>query len=191
MRAAIVHLIGPPAAGKLTIGRALADQAETVGRRVVVLDNHHTNNVIFSVMEVDGIRALPDAVWDHILQVRAAVLAAIEELSPPEWSFVFTNVLAEHDPLDHQLVQDLQTLATTTDRRFVPVHLTCDPDELARRATNPDRRERMKWVDAAAISAFAANVTMLRVPSADAVDIDTTTRPPAESAALILEHLLG
>jgi chloramphenicol 3-O-phosphotransferase len=191
MRSAIVHLIGPPASGKLTIARALVEQAGAAHRKVVVLDNHHTNNVIFSVMDVDGVRSLPHAVWGHIMQVRATLLAAIEELSPPDWSFVFTNVLAEHDPLDHQMVADLSNLAAATDRRFVPVHLRCDPAELARRAANPDRRERMKWVDAEAIATFATDVTMLRVDSDDALDLDTTSRPPTESAALLLDHLLG
>jgi hypothetical protein len=189
MRPAIIHLIGPPAAGKLTVSRALADHASDAGHRVVVLDNHHTNNVIFSVMEVDGIRPLPPVVWDRIGEVRESMLKAIEELSPPDWSFVFTNVLVDGEPVDHVWVNRLQMLAATTERRFVPVHLSCDADELARRAANDDRRARMKWVDAEAIATFASDVVMLRVASDDAIDLDTTNQSPAESASMIIEHL--
>jgi hypothetical protein len=37
---AIVHLIGFPAAGKLTIARAITALAQSEGRRFVVVDNH-------------------------------------------------------------------------------------------------------------------------------------------------------
>ncbi|MEO5838273.1 MAG: hypothetical protein ABIQ73_24295 [Acidimicrobiales bacterium] len=96
----IVHLIGYPAAGKLTIARAIAQAARDDGRRFVVVDNHHTANVIFAVHDVDGVRALPAGVWDRVREVREAVFRSIDELSPRDWSFVFTNVLLEDDPAD-------------------------------------------------------------------------------------------
>lgn len=186
---AIVHLIGPPAAGKLTVARALASRSIDAGHHMVVLDNHHTNNVIFSVLDVDGVRTLPLSVWDRIGEVREAMLVAIEELSPPDWSFVFTNVLAESDPVDHAWIDRTRSAARSSGRRFVPVHLTCDPAELARRAANDDRRERMKWIDPDAIAVFAASVPMLRVDSDLGVDLDTTQRSAAESARILFEHL--
>ncbi|MGY6501482.1 MAG: hypothetical protein ACXIVQ_11400 [Acidimicrobiales bacterium] len=189
MLPAIVHLIGPPAAGKLTVARAFAEMANEAGHHTVVLDNHHTTNVIFSVIDVDGIRTLPPSVWDRIGEIRESMLVAIEELSPPDWTFVFTNVLGEDDPVDQAWVERTRAVAEASGRTFVPVHLTCEPAELARRAANDDRRARMKWIDGEAIAAFAATVRMLRVDSPAALDLDTTERPPSESAALILAHV--
>jgi len=87
---AIVHLIGFPAAGKFTVAKALARQATD---HLVVIDNHFTANVIFGVMEIDGVKPVPDEVWDRVEEVREAVFTTIETLSPPDWSFVFTNVM--------------------------------------------------------------------------------------------------
>ncbi len=72
---AIVYLLGYPASGKYTIAKALA---VTPGRRWVVVDNHQINNVIFAVVEPDGVTPLPAAVWDRVEQVRDAVLTTIE-----------------------------------------------------------------------------------------------------------------
>jgi Mrp family chromosome partitioning ATPase len=82
--AVIVHLVGFPGAGKYTVAQAIARQAERDGRRFVVIDNHLTSNVIFSVMDVDGVRPLPPEVWDRVGEVRAALCGAIEEFSPPD-----------------------------------------------------------------------------------------------------------
>ena len=95
---AIVHLIGFPAAGKLTIARAIAGMAEGHGSHFVVVDNHHTSNVIFAVLDVDGVRELPSEVWDRVREVRHVVMRSIEELSPHDCSFIFTNVLTEGNP---------------------------------------------------------------------------------------------
>ena len=190
MQPAIVHLIGPPAAGKLTIARNLAEQATAAGHHTVVLDNHHTNNVIFAVLDTDGRTPLPEQVWTHVGQVREAMFAAIEELSPPSWSFVFTNVLVDDAALDHGYVDRLSALAEATGRRYRPVNLTCHPDQLVARAANPDRVARMKWVDPQGIAAFASEARMLRLTGPDALDLDSTTTPPVESARAILDHLL-
>ncbi len=106
-----MHLIGFPSAGKYTIAKALAQLAGGAGERYVVIDNHHTSNVIFAALDVDGVRELPATVWDRVGEVREAVLRTIEELSPPEWSFVFTNVLTERNPADAAVVDRLADLA--------------------------------------------------------------------------------
>jgi adenylylsulfate kinase-like enzyme len=62
MRPAIVYLIGHPAADKYTVARALAEQAEARGHRMVVVDNHHINNAIFGLLDCvrqDAQRVVP------------------------------------------------------------------------------------------------------------------------------------
>jgi len=122
-RSWIVHLIGFPASGKLTIARALSEAASTGDAPFVVLDNHHVNNVIFPVLDLDGIKPVPAVVWDRTREIAAVLRRTIEELSPPQWSFIFTNVLTD-DRARSERRQDpapLQDLDRSLDDRRDPV----------------------------------------------------------------------
>jgi len=185
----IVHVVGYPGVGKYTVAKELADLASVDGLRVVVVDNHLTSNVIFSVLPVDGIAPLPATVWDRVQEVRDAVLRTIEELSPPEWSFVFTNVLTEGVPEDERVVDRLIELANRRHSRYVPVRLSCRTDELLARVTRPDRRARQKWVDPVGVRSFTDTSTVLDIDHPARLDIDVTSLPARDAAALILEHL--
>jgi hypothetical protein len=186
---AIVHVVGYPGVGKYTVARALADLASVDGSRIVLVDNHLTSNVIFSVLPVDGVAPLPATVWDRVQEVRDAVLRTIEELSPPEWSFVFTNVLTEGVPGDERVVDRLIELASRRRSRYVPVRLSCRTDELLARVTRPDRRARQKWVDPVGVRAFTETSAVLDIDHPARLDIDVTSLPAREAAARILEHL--
>jgi hypothetical protein len=72
MRPAIISLIGYPAAGKLTVARELEKIAAANGHRLVVVDNHHVNNVIFSVIRIGGHGVVPPGVWDHVVRCETA-----------------------------------------------------------------------------------------------------------------------
>ena len=65
----------------------------------MLLDNHLTGNVILSVIDPRASNPIPDVVWDRVEEVREVMYRAIVELSPPDWSFVFTNVLRDDDPM--------------------------------------------------------------------------------------------
>ncbi len=65
--AAIVHPSGYPGAGKYTVAKQLARVAERAGQRVDVIDNHHTSNVIFAVLDVDVTTLLPEDAAHRIL----------------------------------------------------------------------------------------------------------------------------
>jgi hypothetical protein len=189
MMPVVVHLVGYPGVGKYTVARELADLAAAAGSRIVVVDNHLTSNVIFSVLPVDGIAPLPATVWDRVQEVRDAVLRAIEELSPREWSFVFTNVLTEGVAGDERVVDRLIQLAARRHSRYVPVRLTCGTDELLGRVTRPDRRARRKWVDPVGVRSFIETSAVLEICHPGRIDIDVTSLPAADVAARILDHL--
>ena len=186
MTPAIVHLIGFPGAGKYTIAQELARQATT---HLVVIDNHFTANVIFGVMEVDGIRVLPEEVWDRVEEVREAVFRTIETLSPRDWSFVLTNVLSEGFPRDAAAVARLSRLARTTNRRYLPVRLHCALDELLTRVPSDERRARLKWVDPEAVRRYATERELIDVSNHNPLELDVTHTSPENAAAAILDHL--
>lgn len=184
---ALFHLVGPPAAGKRTVAVALVEEAARRGHRVVLVDNHLVARPIFSLIDNDGTGVLPAAVWPHVHAVRREVLATIEELSPSDWSFVFTNYLLEGKGASEQAVQNLRALAGSRDSTYLPVSLECDLDELLRRVPNADRREHLKWINPDAVRADLETWPVL-VPEG-ALRLDTTSRPPGESASLILDAL--
>ena len=182
-RSFVVYLIGFPAAGKFTIAKALAERAPS---KFVVVDNHHINNTIFAVIGTDGVSALPPTVWSLVAQVRDAVISAIEELGPPDWSYVFTNVLIAGE---ERFVTELREMAERRGSTFVPVRLHCETDELARRIVSPERKVRLKWIDADGLRSYVATKTLVEVTDATALDLDVTEVAPDAAADRILQHL--
>ena len=185
---AIFHLIGFPGAGKFTVARHMARLQGAQEHRLVVVDNHYFNNTIFGVFDVDGIRPLDPRVWEHVRQVRDAVLETIRDLSPPTWSFVFTNVLFAGDPGDEAAPERLAALAAARGGPFVPVRLHCRVEELARRVVSPERKHRLKWVDSEGVQAVARSRALIPLPYPHALDLDITDLGPDVAARRILEH---
>lgn len=183
----VFYLIGPPAAGKLTIAKEVAERIESTGLTAMVLDNHYFNDPIINVVRSDGIRTLPDRVWHYASEVRATVLAAVEELSPADWSFVFTNHLRQGERARASFDR-LAELALRRSSTFVPVRLECEPEELARRAANADRKARRKWIDPAGVRREAEEQQLFVPDHPHLLRLDTTSREPAESANQVLAH---
>ena len=123
-----------------------------------------------------------------VSEVREAVLKAIESLSPPELSFVFTNVLVEGSVGDASAVDRLKAVAAARGSCFLPVRLICQTDELARRVVSPGRSARLKWVDADGVRSFVASHALL-TPDGTRFDLDVTSLSPADSARLILDQV--
>jgi chloramphenicol 3-O-phosphotransferase len=186
---AIVHLIGFPASGKLTIARALADVGAASGGRIVVLDNHHINNVIFAALDIDGVKPVPGAVWERIGEIREVLLRTVDELSPPEWSFVFTNVVTDDKPSERAAVDQLVDLARRTNRNYLAVVLHCPTEVLLERVANIDRRDRSKWIDPSSVSEFIRTHRLVDVTDLAPLTIDTSSTDPTDAALLILERL--
>jgi hypothetical protein len=125
-------------------------------------------------------------VWDRVGEVREIVYKTIADMSPPDWSFVFTNVLVADDPGDREVVERLSKLAQETARQYLPVRLTCEIGAQLERVVAPERGPRHKWTDATAVDRFVRAHDLVDV---DGLDIDTTHQPPERSAVQILERL--
>lgn len=181
----VVLLTGLPATGKFTVGTELVDQMEQRGIPARLVDNHHWNNVIFPLLEADGRRPQPPEVWQRILEVGESVWTTMEDLSPREWSFVLTGALTSVDDL--WFVDRIATLAERRNSDYLVVELTCDVEELAGRAASPERAARHKMTNVDGIRRLhdAGTPPIDR----DVLVIDTTNRPPAETARRILDRL--
>jgi len=180
----MIVLIGFAGTGKYTVGRELG---ELTGAKLI--DNHLINNPIFKVVDPDGIKPLPAAIWDKVKAVREIVYEAIRELSPAELSFVFTIELFERSPGDHKAFSDLEELAAARGSLFVPVRLLCDVEELCRRVVDPSRVQMVKSISAEGARRKSAEETVLDSAHPNVLTIDVTAKTPSESAAIILRHI--
>ena len=143
MRNTIIYLIGPPGVGKYTVGQLIAAAS---GARLI--HNHYWNNVIFDLLDQDGVTPLPDSIWEKTGQVRGAVMKTIAELSPPDWSFIFTHAaVGDGDEIDRQIVMDFSQVAEARNASLFTINLVCQPEELGRRVRSLERRKLMKEVD--------------------------------------------
>jgi hypothetical protein len=185
---AVVHLIGYPASGKLTVARALVKAASAREQPFVLLDNHLTGDVILSVID-RSIHPIPVEVWDRVEDVREVMYQAIVDLSPPDWSFVVTNVVRDGDEREARTVARVKQLADERSSHHLAVRVVCDRDAIVTRVTSPDRFSRHKWTDPDAVGRYVDENEMIDLSTYDTLEIDTTDRSPEQSAEAILDHL--
>lgn len=185
MRNTILYLIGHFGAGKYTIAKEIC--ALTDARLV---DNHLFNNVVFSLLRVDGKTPIPEAAWDHIMVIRQEALTVIETLAPPEFSFVLTNML-RNDDHDRSAYEEVARVADKRGATFVPVVVTCSDDAFAKRIGNADRIARMKFTDAAGAEAYRTYTDLLQFTHPNRFDLDTTDISAAGAAQEIIAYAKG
>lgn len=183
---AFIYLFGFAGSGKLTIAREIAQRWDSV-----LVDNHHVNNVIFALIDIDqhGHGKLPEAVWDHVMKVRQAAMDAIRDLARPGRNFVFTNELIEGVERHHVFFHDIAELARDRGAYLLPVRLHVDADEIARRIASPEREEKLKLTNPEIALEKSENEEVLRPEGYDYMELDVTSLEPAESAKRILAEL--
>jgi len=191
MPADVFVLLGYPGTGKYTVAKALAEELASRGVVGKVVDNHHMNNPIFEVVLADGITPLPAKVWDLVEQVRDAVLTAIEECSPPECTYIFTNFVLDAEAAQPKVgayFDRLRALAKARGGALHVVVLTCEAEELYRRVTEPDRRARYKLMDSTWVRKMVAEDPPYSPGGPGVMTLDITDLAPTEVATLIADR---
>lgn len=180
----LVYLVGPPGVGKAIVGRLLAKQLPA---RLV--DNHHWLNPVLSLIEQDGVTQLPERFWELATRSRRVVLDAIIELSPANWSFIFTHAaVGDGNAIDQEILHDIKSVARARRAHLWAVQLTSSAEELARRVVSPERQGRMKEINSA-----AARRNAVQRPFDPGIDntilIDTTLKSPDETMLEVMSKL--
>lgn len=170
----LIYLHGPPAAGKLTVGRALAALID--GR---LLDNHASIDFARTLFDfgTPAFRRLVQSV--RLTATRHAAEAHLSNL-------IWTSVYAE--PEDRPCFDALCELIVDCGGVIMPVFLTCDTDLLVDRIANQDRVDRGKLSSAEGLETFLAQWNVARVPHSNCLTVDTTSTEPQDAAGEIASH---
>jgi hypothetical protein len=135
----IIYLMGFAGVGKHTIAKELSLH---INARIV--DNHLINNPIFHLIPLDGKTPIPKIVWQKIAQIRDIVFTRVEEISPPDFNFIFTNELLESNLQDTNIYHRIAAIAQKRKSFFVPIRLVCNLEELCQRVSSPERATQFK-----------------------------------------------
>jgi len=180
----IIYLLGHEGVGKYTIAKEIT---KLTGAKLV--DNHAINNPIFSVIHSDGKNDLPEAVWYRVRQVRAAVFETIATLSPPEYSFVFTNALKEGRAKDKVVFNQIVEIARVRSSQLAIIRLSCSTEEITKRIVNNDRRERHKSTDSQAAKLRNESQKVFEPEQANVLNLDVTELSARAAAETIINYV--
>ncbi len=108
----IYSLTGYPGTGKYTVAKELVRQLLALGHEARLVDNHTVSDPILRLVPIRDDTPVPVEVWDRVREVGRAVRTTIATISPPDWSFVFTNFV-NHTPEDAAHYDRLAELAAS------------------------------------------------------------------------------
>lgn len=174
----LVWIYGPPAAGKFTIGSALADLTG-----YAFFHNHLTVAAVHPVFPTDPWRSR------MLKRLRGDMIEAAAEAGV---DVIFT--LAYSGAVDDPWVDATRGRVERHAGSVCFVRLHAPPAELLRRVTAPHRRSMGKVADPdRLVERLAARDHFATVPGVPHLQIDTSATPPELAAQRVVDHydLLG
>ena len=170
----LVFLHGAPASGKLTVAKALLDIVP--GR---LFDNHAA---------IDFARTMFDfgapGFWELVDDVRVSALDGASKNGLP----LVVATYCYSEPEDRESLERFEAVVQRDGGELLPVFLHCAEDEMARRVGNPDRVARRKIISIKALNRFLAQASMVPVPRANCLTLDTSITPADATAQDIVRH---
>ena len=172
MKLLLLH--GAPAAGKLTVAKALLGMVP--GR---LFDNHVAIDLALTIFDFDA-----PGFWELVHSVRCSGIdaAAANGVALAVTTFCYVA------PDDRPLYDDFETIMQRHDGELPPVFLHCSREEAARRVGNPDRVERRKLTSPEGLIRDFDRYDFAPVPQADCLKLDTEARPAEATAREIVRH---
>jgi shikimate kinase len=170
----LVFLYGPPAAGKLTIGRELA---ALTGYRL--FHNHLTVDLARELFDFgsEPFQRLVDG-----LRLRVFAAAAQSDLSGLIFTFVYGGQ-------DEAFIRQTMSAMETAGADVCFVQVICPPEELLNRVENESRRAYHKLASRETLTALLESRDWLSpIPFVESLPVDTTRLSPAEAAREIAAH---
>jgi hypothetical protein len=169
----LLFLHGAPAAGKLTVAKALLQQVP--GR---LFDNHAAIDLARTLFDFGA-----PGFWELVHATRYAAFDAAAEHGVA--LVVTTFCYAEPDDLSQ--LEKFEEILQRHGGELLPVFLHCSREEAARRVGNPDRVERRKMTSEEGLNKYLDAYGFTPVPR-PCLTLDTEVRPAAATAQQIISH---
>ena len=170
----LLFLDGAPAAGKLTVARALL--AMVPGR---LSDNHAAIDLARTIFDFGA-----PGFWELVHSVRCSAIDAAAQHGVE--LLVTTYCYAEPD--DRAEYQAFEAIVQRNGGELLPVFLHCSREEAVRRVGNPDQVERRKINSAESLFRDVDRHHFSPVPRPDCLSLDTGARPAEATAREIVGH---
>jgi hypothetical protein len=172
MKLLLLH--GAPAAGKLTVAKALLGMVP--GR---LFDNHVAIDLALPIFDFGA-----PGFWELVHGARCSGIDAAAEHGVA----LLVTTFCYAAPDDRPQYEDFETIMQRRGGELLPVFLHCSREEAARRVGNPDRVERRKLTSAEILMGDFDTYDFAPVPRADCLRLDTEARPAEATARIIIGH---
>ena len=170
----LILLHGAPAAGKLTVAKALL--------RIVpgrLMDNHAAIDLALTIFEFGA-----PGFWELVHNVRYSALDAAAEHGVP----LLVTTFCYAEPEDREQFGQIEAIVQRHGAKLLPVFLHCSREEALRRVGNPDRVERRKLTSGERLIRDLDRYDLTAVPRPDCLKLDTGSNPADVTAQKIVRH---
>jgi hypothetical protein len=170
----LLFLHGAPAAGKLTVAKALL--------RIVpgrLMDNHAAIDLALTVFDFGA-----PGFWELVHDVRLSALDAAAEHGVP----LLVTTFCYAEPEDREQFRQIEEIVQRHGAKLLPVFLHCSREEALRRVGNPDRVERRKITSGDHLIREIDRYDLTAVPRPDCFRLDTGVNPAEVTAQKIVGH---
>jgi hypothetical protein len=169
----LLFLHGAPAAGKLTVAKAVLGLVP--GR---LFDNHVAVDTALTVFEFGA-----PGFWELVHNIRCETFAAAAEHAIP----LVVTTFCYAEPSDRAQFEKFEDIARRRGGELLPVFLYCSREEAARRVGNPDRIERRKMTSQQSLTRYLDDHNFT-VPRPDVLKLNTEAILPEAIAQQIISH---
>ena len=170
----LLFLHGAPAAGKLTVAKALLQLVP--GR---LFDNHAAIDLARTLFDFGA-----PGFWELVHTVRYAALDAAAEHGVALVATTFCYA----EPEDLPQFEKFEEMTRRHGCELLPVFLHCSREEATRRVGNPDRVARRKMTSAASLIKELDTYKFTPVPRSDCLMLDTGVKSAEATAREIINH---
>jgi len=170
----LLFLHGAPAAGKLTVAKALLRLVP--GR---LMDNHAAIDLALTIFDFGA-----PGFWELVHDVRLSALDAAAEHRVP----LLVTTFCYAEPEDQEQFGQIEAIVQRHGGKLLPVFLHCSREEALRRVGDPDRVARRKISSGEHLIRELDRYDLTAVPRADCLKLDTSINPADVTARKIVRH---
>ena len=170
----LLFLHGAPAAGKLTVAKALL--------RIVpgrLMDNHAAIDLALTVFDFGAA-----GFWELVLEVRESAYEAAARQHVP----LLVTTFCYAEPEDRANFARTDEIVQRHGGELLPVFLHCSREEALRRVGNPDRVARRKLTSGEHLIRDLDRYHLTAVPRPDCIRLDTGMNSADVTAREIVRH---